>query len=615
LLARFRAPRLRIVLLTFFNLFMFLFTPAKWLLLVAALGQATVAAAQSPTVLARTPGRNACNVSPAAAVSLTFSEAISATTSPFVRIYGERSIGKRTFTTTGSGTANISYQPVQRFAPGELVQVTVPASMRSAATNSTGRYETFQFRVASSPAAATFTYPPNVPVGQLPVAIAAADLDGDGDVDFVSSNRGGNSLSVRLNIGLGRFTAGQEISLVTTTFVNPQPIGIQLADMDGDGDFDIVQANTDYNAASVNVFTNAGNATFSLYSNRILAGIPGLLNVLDVNGDGSPDVVLPVGNAVSGGSSSSTVTVLENNSYGALSLGQQAPTQAYYGLNLIATGDMDNDGDLDALVSRDNGGLGVFANQISYSVTGSAQYGLNYNAALGLPNVATADIAVGDLDGDGDLDLVRTPTASGQTVNVHFNNGQGAFDNTTFQTLTTAASTDGLVLADMDGDGDLDLIASNYAAGSISLSLNNGLGIMGTPRNISVGTHPTRPTVADLNGDGRLDILVPLADNNTVLLLLNQALPTASRPAFNAIADLFPNPAHDRATLQLAAGTGPVAVRVRDVLGREVALFPLAAPAPDGKVLLALPGLRTGVYQVQTTAADGRTSTRSLAIE
>jgi hypothetical protein len=594
-------------------------TSAKWLLVGAVMSNTSVTLAQPliPTVLTRTPGRNARNVAPTAGVSLTFSEAISANTAPFLRIYGSQSRGKRAFTTTGAGLAVLSYQPLQPFAPGELVQVSVPVSMRSAATNYGSRFETFQFRVASQPAAATFTYGTDMSVGQLPVAVAVADLDGDGDTDFVTSNRTGNSLSIRVNNGLGRFTTGQDINLSTSTMANPQPIGVQLADMDGDGDFDIVVANT--YAASVSVFTNAGNGVFTQYDARSLAGTPGLLNVVDVNGDGSPDVVLQVmGNTGAGGQWNPLLLVLENNGYGSLSLGQQAPTQAggqfATNFNYIATGDFDNDGDIDAL-SPFNSGVGLYVNQTTLTTTGAAVYGLAGSSTLGLPNLLIADAAVGDLDGDGDLDLVRTPTATGQIVNVHFNNGQGLFSTTNAQAVTTGASTDGLVLADMDGDGDLDLVASNYADGSISLALNNGAGVFGTATRIGVGLHPTRPAVADLNGDGRLDILVPLADDNTVLPLLNRAVVSSTRPAAAALTALYPNPAHDAATLLLAPGTGPVAVQVCDVLGRVVWARSAAAPVTDGTLNLSFPGLPAGLYRVKATGTDGSVSTRPLVIE
>lgn len=591
-------------------------TFATRLLFAAATGCAHFATAQqAPVVQARTPRRNAGNVLAATGVNLTFSEAISASTSPFVRIYGDRSRGKRTFTTSGAGTTSLNYQPAQAFAPGELVQVSVPASMRSAATSVGARYDAFQFRVASQPAAATFTLPPDVPVGVLPVATAIADLDGDGDMDFVASNRTDNSLSVRLNNGQGRFTVRQEISLSTTAVPNPQPIGVQLADMDGDGDFDIVQVNTSYTGPSVNVFTNSGTANFTLYSSRTISGVPGLPNVLDVTGDGSPDVVMQVSSSNAGGQLNAALIVLENNGYGTLSLGQQAQTNAYNSVNFIATGDFDNDGDFDALAAYNAGGVGLYTNQTTIGTTGNTIYGLAYLATAGLPNETAADVAVGDLDGDGDLDLVRTPTASGQVVNVHLNNGQGTFSGSIAQAVTTGPSTDGLVLADMDGDGDLDLIASNYNDNSISIALNSGMGIMGTPRRISVGSYPTRPSVADLNGDGRLDILVPLSGSNTVLVMLNQAIVTSARASQAGLISMYPNPAHDQLTLQLPAGAGPVAVRVSDALGRQVAALPATAAAADGTVRLTLPGLPAGIYQVQTTLANGATTTQGLAID
>ncbi len=92
-----------------------------------------------------------------------------------------------------------------------------------------------------------------VPVGNGPREIESGDLDGDGDIDFITTNYSGNSVSVLLNNGSGTFTAAPAVPVGTV------PRGVALGDLDGDGDLDFVSAN--YQSNTVSVMLNNGNGT------------------------------------------------------------------------------------------------------------------------------------------------------------------------------------------------------------------------------------------------------------------------------------------------------------------------------------------------------------------
>ncbi len=119
-------------------------------------------------------------------------------------------------------------------------------------------------------------------------------------------------------------------------------------------------------------------------------------------------------------------------------------------------------------------------------------------------------IATGDLDGDGDQDLI-TANMGGNTISVLKNNGDGSFSEKV--DYATGEWPRSVIAADLDGDGDLDLAVAEAGepAGSrnaISILMNNVDGTFGTRTTYEVGLHPTSLSVADMDGDGDLDLAV-----------------------------------------------------------------------------------------------------------
>ncbi|MES0491977.1 MAG: FG-GAP-like repeat-containing protein [Leptospirales bacterium] len=162
----------------------------------------------------------------------------------------------------------------------------------------------------------------------------------------------------------------------------------------------------------------------------------------------------------------------------------------------LALGDIDGDGDQD----RVEGNLGqpnkVYTNDGTGSFTDSGQY-------LGSGN--TYSIALGDVDGDGDLDIVEGNSFySGEANKVYLNDGAGNFTDSG-QSLGLMSATRAVALGDVDGDGDLDIVEGNLGADKVYL--NDGTGTF-IDSGQSFGTNYTSSIVlGDVNGDGAPDLV------------------------------------------------------------------------------------------------------------
>ena len=118
---------------------------------------------------------------------------------------------------------------------------------------------------------------------------------------------------------------------------------------------------------------------------------------------------------------------------------------------------------------------------------------------------APSGLALGDLDGDGDLDLV-TANVGDDTVSLRLNDGKG-----TFASGGSVAVGDGpakVVLGDVDADGDFDLVTLNGGDGTASVRLNDGKGRFSGGETVAVDRAPSNLALGDVDRDGDLDLIV-----------------------------------------------------------------------------------------------------------
>jgi hypothetical protein len=144
-----------------------------------------------------------------------------------------------------------------------------------------------------------------------------------------------------------------------------------------------------------------------------------------------------------------------------------------------------------------------------------------------------ASLQAVDLIGNGILDLVMVNPAAG-SVTILLGNPDGTFQPA--QTLTGAAlDPEAVAVGDFNGDGIPDLAVADAAAGAVSILLGNGDGTFQAPVPIPVGNGPRAVVAADLNGDGIVDLVTANQDDNSVSVLLGNGDGTFAPAATYAV--------------------------------------------------------------------------------
>lgn len=311
----------------------------------------------------------------------------------------------------------------------------------------------------------TFEARKDYPVGNTdaagyPFMGATADVDGDGKLDFMTVNQKDRSLSFLPGNGDGTFKAA--VTQAANTLPSADPQGIVIADFNKDGMLDFVVANNG-NGTGTTLTVIKGNKTFTPMAgtNTTVAAGPYSLITADFNKDTYPDVAVAHNNG--------TVSVLINNADGNATF--KTPLTITSGIGAttyaIVSADLNNDNNPDIAVSGGNTG------QVRV-ITGKGDGTFNtVSGALsvgGQPQWLVAE----DINGDTYLDLITANFSSG-SISVLKGDGTGKFSASTPASVSTGQSTapNGVALGDLDGDGRMDLVTTNYklAAGATAGAL------------------------------------------------------------------------------------------------------------------------------------------------
>jgi hypothetical protein len=209
---------------------------------------------------------------------------------------------------------------------------------------------------------------------------------------------------------------------------------------------------------------------------------------------------------------------------------------------------------------------------------GGAGGGPLFGAAVTYATAINASsIAIGDLDGDGALDLAVANYGDNQAMNgsvsVLLNRGNGTFAPAT--SFDVFASPQSIALADLDGDGRTDVIVSNTSGNDVITLRNTGKGTLGPPVSYAAGRYPQAVAASDMNGDGKPDVLV-VSDAGTLNVLKNLGGGTLAGPvsystggqaSFLAVGDLNGDGKDDVAMSNSGNGGAPGNLGVRLNLG------------------------------------------------
>ena len=377
-----------------------------------------------------------------------------------------------------------------------------------------------------------------------PQTVYSGDVDGDGDIDLVSSNASAQSISIlRNDDGLGSFGTYAEYLL------GVEPRSVITSDLNGDGKLDVVVSAGEWagfngvviylqddspfpttlpeqNALDVPTQTNIAvkycydvnpatftNATVSIHASQ--SGLHTATFSYDPVGyevTVDPDVDFAAGEVVtvslmtgiqtSEGYSFPTgfvwsYTVASAPGAGTFGTAEEVPYGALPGMGprAVIPADADGDGDIDLIVADDlNLQIVCFLND------GSGAFPTNTTTANSAMGDELLDISAADFNSDGNIDVATADDYVG--VSVYLGTGGGSFAEPV--QYATAANAEVLATGDLDGDGDVDIMALQFNEQSILRNEGNGTFVAGPAFGYPEGG--THPTLADYDSDGDLDL-------------------------------------------------------------------------------------------------------------
>jgi len=415
----------------------------------------------------------------------------------------------------------------------------------------------------------------------IPYSVALGDIDGDGKPDLVFVNSGSNNVSVLLNTGnSGSISFATKVDFAT----GDRPWGVAIGDIDGDGKPDLVIANYDANTMSVLRNTSSsGSISFAAKIDFTTGIMPYGVAIGDIDGDGKPDIAL----AMLGG-----VSVLRNtSSSGSITFATHSDIATGTGSCSVAIGDLDGDSKPDLVIANYNEyTVSVLRNTGS---SGSISFADQVDFATGIhPHV----VRIGDIDGDGKLDLA-VANESSNTVSVLRNMSTiGSISFDTKSDFTTGYLPYSVTIGDIDGDGKPDLVSTNSGAGTMSIlrntSSSGSISFTGKV-DLTANAGPRSVAIGDLDGDGKPDLAVINEASNNVSVFRNKP---QIQPVISSFSPLT-GPVGTLVTITGIFLSNPSAFTIGGVNAIVV--------SNDGTSLvgMVMPGATTGIVTV--TTAEG----------
>jgi hypothetical protein len=430
--------------------------------------------------------------------------------------------------TTPPGSTVAAFAAEQTFATGMF-----PSSFATSDLNGDGRQDlivanetdsTVSILLNNVVASGTPNFPAQQPfaAGSQPVDLAIADINRDGRSDLIVDNYNGNNVSVLLNTtepGAADpvFTAQQTFATGTS------PYSVAAADVNGDHNPDLLVANQLENSISVLLNTTAAGAATPSFAAQQLFPAAGVRMVIaaDINLDGRSDIV-------TANAGVSALSVLRNTTAPGASVASFAPPLNFatgLGPFFVTASDVNGDGRPDLIAANiSDATISVLLNTTPPGgsiITFTPQFA--FTAGLNPRTVTTADI-----NGDGRMDLIVANNGD-STISVRLNTTPPGAFTASFaaqQTFAAGAHPYSNRVADIDGDGRPDIIVANQSGSTISILFNTTVpgataASFAAQQMFTTGNLPYSVEVADLNGDGQDDLVTPNMGGDSVSVLLN----------------------------------------------------------------------------------------------
>lgn len=326
------------------------------------------------------------------------------------------------------------------------------------------------------------------------------DLDNDGAVDLIVVTEvyeATDTINVYWNNGDGTF--GTPVIIATGESVQK----IAWADFNGDDYLDFAVGNSVEHNFSV--FINNQNQTFTLQSHYLVNAYVSALETGDLNGDNNPDLI------VFASTSPYEMKIYLNDGSGYLLLDASYSMPDFYPSSLVVE-DFDNDGDADVAT------VDLYSEYVViYYNNGDGTYGTPSEFSIGDPDAEPSGIESGDLNEDGYADLIVSNEWN--VIWVMFNNQDGSFSPGVLYNMGYAPKT--VVVADLTGDGHLDIAVSVHFFMGVPILINNGSGAFFTAPTYPVDEMLFGILSNDLNNDGALDLIVSSCEGDSITVMYN----------------------------------------------------------------------------------------------
>ena len=321
-----------------------------------------------------------------------------------------------------------------------------------------------------------------------------ADLDFDGDVDVIACGKTGDDLNWYESDGSGSYTE----RLIDGNLNGAQ--GIAVNDIDGDGDFDIFATARD--GDQVALYTNNGSQSFTktVIDSDLME--PHHVECTDLNDDGYMDIIAT-------GRGSDKIIWYSND--GSQNFTENMLRDDLNGAITFFISDVDEDGDKDIIVAElDGGKVAYLSNDGSESFTNTTIASINRVRA----------VSAADVDGDGDIDLAATADNSSGNEVIWFEN-DGSENFTAIAIESSIGSANHLQIVDIDGDNDKDVIVTSFQDDDVLWYENDGSQNFTksyVDNNLNGSAYVK---VDDMDGDGDLDIVATGQNANDVMVYTN----------------------------------------------------------------------------------------------
>ena len=329
----------------------------------------------------------------------------------------------------------------------------------------------------------------------IPSSVTSGDFNHDGNLDLAFAYNYDpftelGMMFVALGDGTGNFSEGPSMPTVSGSVFQ-----ITAADLNGDGNLDLVLTGVGVSVSEISVFLGKSNGTFQSAS-TFGAGADAAVVAADFNHDGKLDLAASANNSVD---------VLLGNGHGSFAPKQTVATGTITS-SVIAT-DLNGDGKPDLALGT-AGTSNVVA--VLLNAGGHFSAATEYPVGMGPTALTSADF---NHDGYADLAVANVcgsnPNCQQGSVSILLNKGDGTFSPQV--QYATGVSPESMASGDFNGDGIPDLAVTNVingVKGKTSVLLNNGDGTFAAPVSYAVGINPYGVTVGDFNGDGKLDLAV-----------------------------------------------------------------------------------------------------------